>query len=70
MTELQKANKIRNHRRKINQILDMIGQFRLRAQVAESYGLWAVADSANRAAARFEPDIEGHLSAISRLETN
>lgn len=58
---------INDYRRRVAQTLDYIAQYRLRAQVAESYGLYAVAERARGSIARLELDLDRYNSALAEL---
>ena len=58
---------INDYRRRLAQTLDNIGQMRLRAEIAEGYGLYAVAERARATIARFEVDVSRYQQALSKL---
>jgi hypothetical protein len=62
MTNATNASKIANLRSQQCQILDHIGQWRIRAQVADCYGLVRISENCRSS-------IERHEAALLRLST-
>lgn len=59
--------KIADYRRRLAMVLDYSGQLRIRAQVAESYGLDAVAERCRSRLAQMEQDVSRYSKKLTEL---